>query len=262
MLCAGTPSDSDKTIASPALAFAAGEPDTRTVTAASHAFTPPQTPHSSTTPGPPAPSTQQIPLGGSAALQHTPSTSTATPLPPHTPHASMLASDAQQCPAASIDVKPEPQQWPVLFTTIVASQHIPATSTTPPRQLLCEPSLPIDSNAGTLHVVPSQPSAQTHDRVVELPSASAQRELPPMDATQSASPEQPQPDEAGAHTPCDGGGALPHSSLATTTGAPLSPAGATLTHDTVRDVMPGRHGVATPEAPTKLQSLQLPTRHT
>jgi hypothetical protein len=95
-LTAGTPSVSAATLPITALAFNVGEPDTNIVTVASHAFTPPHTPHSSTTPGPPAPSTQQIPLGASAALQHTPSTSTATPLPPHTPHASMLASDAQQ----------------------------------------------------------------------------------------------------------------------------------------------------------------------
>jgi hypothetical protein len=137
---------------------------TPSVTVASHAFTPPHTPQSSTASDRPLyyirrppPSTQQMPLAGSVDLQHVPSTSTATPSPPHTPHASTCASDAQHRPATSIVVKPAPQQWPVAFTTIVPSQHPPETSTTPPRQ--SRPSTAV--SAGTEHVVPSQPSSHT-----------------------------------------------------------------------------------------------------
>lgn len=100
------------TMSAEVVAFKVDNPalDTRSVTAAPHAFTPPHTPHSSTTPGPPAASTQQMPLGGSDDVQHSPSASTATPVPPHTPHASTCVSDSQHAPAASTVVKPAPQQ--------------------------------------------------------------------------------------------------------------------------------------------------------
>jgi hypothetical protein len=144
---------------------------TPSVTVASHAFTPPHTPQSSTASDRPLyyirrppPSTQQMPLAGSVDLQHVPSTSTATPSPPHTPHASTCTSDAQHRPTTSIVVKPAPQQWPVAFTTIVPSQHTPTTSTTPPRQFSEASTI-----SGTEHVVPSQPSSHTQRPSLPLP---------------------------------------------------------------------------------------------
>ena len=75
-----------------------------------HEFWPSQTPHASTLP------VQHTPPASSWPEQHLPVTSTATPVPPHTPHASRFPA-AQQAPLASTLALAPEQQVPSPMTT-------------------------------------------------------------------------------------------------------------------------------------------------
>ncbi len=86
------------------------------------------TPHSSSTP-----LTQQMPDGGSVLIQQVPCTSTATPLPPHTPHASSSTPASQHRPNASTTA-PSPSQHLPVTASMKPRQHTPLTSTTPSSQ--------------------------------------------------------------------------------------------------------------------------------
>jgi hypothetical protein len=124
------------------------------VTRASHELTPPQTPQLSMG----AVSGQQMPAGDSGVLQQTPRTSTATPLPPHTPQASSL-SGAQHMPPASVTL-PTVQHIPVTPSTAPV-QQAPVTSTTPASHAAGPDS------SGTEHAEPAQPLWHSHTPAVE-----------------------------------------------------------------------------------------------
>lgn len=93
------------------------------VTVTLHMFVPLQTPQLSS-----APVMQHTPEGGRLVGQQVPCTSTATPRPPHTPHASTVPT-GQHVPYLSTT------RLPVQHSPVVAStaplQHVPAMSTTP-----------------------------------------------------------------------------------------------------------------------------------
>lgn len=129
--------------------------DTMVVTLAMHLLSPPHTPQLSSV------YRQQMPEGGKGVEQHVPSTSSATPVPLHTPHAS-TRPPTQQEPRLST-VLPVGQHTPV-FASTGPVQQSPSTSTTPWHGLRSV----VLVSSGTSHPVPAQPGAHPQLPLVVL----------------------------------------------------------------------------------------------
>jgi hypothetical protein len=126
-------------------------------TTAPHSLRPPQTPQLSI----PEAAVQQAPEAGKAELQQTPLMSTATPAPPHTPHASTLPT-AQQRPDASASM-PSPQHKPDT-ASITLGQQVPTMSTKPATlSLIRRQASPKEAwAAGMVQPSPRHPGSHSH----------------------------------------------------------------------------------------------------
>lgn len=149
-----------------------------------HALRPLQTPQLSIVPS------QHSPATVSAVPQQTPVTSTATPDPSHTPHASKTP-DSQQAPLPSIVADGLTQQRPVESITVV--QHWSHISTMPPGQSVSV-MMP-----GIVQPSPYHPQVHSQTPLVHV-------KLPVN--PQSAGVSQPHSFTFGAHTVDDGGGVM------------------------------------------------------
>lgn len=95
-------------------------------------------------------------------MQQAPRASTATPSPPHTPHASTVAGATQQAPSASSEPA---QHLPVRMSTS-PMQHAPRTSTTPSTHAsVCAAAA--WPSSGTSHVSPAHRRLHLHMCVTE-----------------------------------------------------------------------------------------------
>ena len=100
-----------------------------------------------------------MPDGGSAELQQVPRASTATPLPLHTPHAS-ITPDGQQRPEESTTA-PGVQHCP-LSASMNPVQHTPTASTMPSLHAVLE------GTAGTSQASPTQFTSHVHTLAAAL----------------------------------------------------------------------------------------------
>lgn len=195
---------------------------TTTPMCAPHSLTPPHTPQLSS-----AAEAQHVPPGERGTSQQTPFTSTATPVPLHTPQPSSTPS--QHCPLDDRVAVGE-QHFPVVLS-IKPVQHTPDVSTTPVQ------ASRVDWIEIREHEGPIQPVLHSHTCRAVLHIQC------PMGAGQSAVVLHPH-DTSVSHCAIDTGSSPATQTLASGTGNPVK-----FTQVTLRDMLPSPQPVLDTQSP-------------